>query len=221
MIRWSPDEKSLIETITPGGIILASILVVVSNEMDKDSRNWCYNTAIQWAESNSSIWIPISLLSALASLFFGTLLSVFVGYVEAKVYDRITRCRLGLTGDVYYRQWDQYIHSLDDDKRNSYISQVFTNFRREVKLGIALMVLAFSLTGVSAPFYVVFSLFALAGWLLYTAHHDHHILGEYRQQRAEGVQQTSSVCNCSCMMDKKHPGDDSTGSGSSAQPIAE
>jgi hypothetical protein len=193
VIRWSPDEKSLIELITPGLILLASILIIIWDGLDEPSRKWWCSIAINADQIKTPILLSGAILIVLVSMFLGFLLSVLVGYIEAKVYDRITWCKLRLDEEAYYKQWKRYVHSLDGDGRNSYISQVFTNFRREVRLGVALIPLAFTLTSLSVSFWIVFSLLFISTWLLYTAHHDHHILGEYRMDRPDVSTASSGV----------------------------
>lgn len=149
----------LVTYLLPG--ILATIAVLVWHGIDIEGAK----KLIAWAQDAQFL---ASFLLIASFTLLGALIASLQALLESNLLDWQTSKMLGKEQDQFNVEWGHYINNLPE---NSYISRVALFFQFETRIGLASLVLGFTLFKISVVHAGVFILLGLIFYWIGSLHH--------------------------------------------------
>jgi hypothetical protein len=188
MVRFSISDSVLLPVAIPGIVLLSGLIIILNPFAAIDVIAFIQKVnGVLPQQGNGTLGVLLTVSVAVAALVFfflalfcGSVLAVMDGYIEGCILDPFQARRTGIEMGEYWKQWDRYIDSLESG-RNSYISRQVDAFHVQVRLGVALLVLASAVAHLSL--WATVGLLALAGLFFRAAWDDHCALAAFRNRR--------------------------------------
>jgi hypothetical protein len=190
MFRVSLSESLLLNVLLPGVICLIGIVWItislIGGTIDPSIGEFLKSRGTDSSGSGvllTGLLAAAALVAYLLAMFVGTVIAVFLGYVEWHVLDAWQAKKLNLSRTEYEAQWNRYINSLEK-AHNSYVTKQVTAFHFEARCAIALLIMFLCVVTSSSPRFLVWgSAAGLALFLFRAAYDDHRVLAEFRRRR--------------------------------------